>query len=178
MKMKKTLLVLAAPALLFFSSCGGPKTDESTASMPGMMEVSFKMNGNDLSIMVPDSTKGKMQLVEQPSGATEITVGSVFQISIEEGEGDIALTKSDITGNEVFKLKRYLKDEPTLLFWESKNADMPDARFHFYKIIKLGTVSYVIHDIDTGDAFNEKTMQTMLDAANTLKSKAPVKANS
>lgn len=175
--MKKTLLLLAVPALLFFSSCGGSKTEETTP-MPGMMEVSFKINGNDLLIMVPDSTKGKMQLVEQPSGATEIKVGSDFQLSIEEGEGDIALTKSDITGNEVFKLQRYLKDEPTLLFWESKNADLPDARFHFYKIIKAGTLSYVIKDIDTGDAFNEKTIQTMLDAANTLKSKATVKANS
>jgi len=174
--MKHTLLLLAAPAILFFSSCGS-KTDKPT-TMPGMMEVNFKMNGNDLSIMVPDSTKGKMQLTEQPSGATEIKVGTDFQISIEEGQADIALTKSDITGNEVFKLQRYLKDEPALLFWESKNADMPDPRFHFYTMVKAGTASYVIKDIDSGDPFNEKIIQTMLDAANTLKSKAAAKTNS
>lgn len=175
--MKKTLLLLAAPALLFFSSCGGSKTDESIA-MPGMTEVVFKINGNNLSVMVPDSSKGKMEMIEQSWGATEFKVGSDFQLSIEESDGDAALVKSDITGNEVFKLQRYLKDEPTLLFWEAKNADLADARFHFYTIKKVGTSNYVIKDIESGDAYNEKAVQRMIDAANTLKVKETVKADS
>lgn len=178
MKMKNTLLLLAIPALLFFASCGGSKTEESTAAMPGMAEVVFKINGNSLSVMVPDSSKGKMEMTEQSWGATEFKVGSDFQISIEEGDGDVALIKSDITGNEVFKLQRYLIDEPALLFWESKNADMADARFHFYTIIKIGTSNYVIKDVESGDAYNEKAVQTMIDAAKTLKIKEPVKADS
>lgn len=175
--MKHTLLLLATSALLFFSSCGGPKTEESTAPLPGMMEVGLKINGTDLLIMIPDSSKGKMEIIEQSWGATEIKVGPGFQISIEEGDGDIALIKSDITGNEVFKLQRYLKDEPSLLFWEGKNPNIPDARFHFYVIRKIGTSTYVIKDIETGDAYNEKAVQTMLDAANTIKLKTETKAN-
>jgi hypothetical protein len=176
--MKKTLLLLATPALLFLLSCGGSKKNEAAAIMPGMKEVNLKINGNNLSIMVPDSTKGKMDLVEQSWGATEIKVGSDFQISIEESEGDIPLIKGDITGNPVFKLQRYLKDEPGFIFWESKNADLPGARFHFYLITKIGTVSYVIKDIDNGDANNEKVVQAMIDAAKTLKAKVVAKANS
>lgn len=177
--MKKTLLLLAAPALLFLFSCGNSKKEESAESMPGMAEVNFKINGNNLSMMIPDSTKGKTELVEQSWGATEIKkVGTGFQISIEEGEGDIALIKADITGNPVFKLQRYLKDEPGFLFWESKNADLPGPRLHFYLITKIGTVSYVIKDIDNGDANNEKIVQTMIDAAKTLKAKGLAKANS
>ncbi len=176
MKMKKTILLLVSPALLFFYSCGGSKT-ESTA-MSGMMEVNFKINGNDLSIMVLDSSTGKMEMVEQSWGATEIKVGVDFQVSIEEGDGDVALVKSDIAGNEVFKLQRYLKDEPALLFWEEKNADMPSARFHFYTIIKVGTSNYVIKDIESGEAYNEKAVQTMIDASKTLKAKETVKADS
>ena len=175
--MKKTLLLLATPALLFLLNCGGPKK-ETPVSMPGMKEVNLKINGNNLSIMVPDSTKGKMELIEQPSGITEIKVNTDFQISIEEGDGDIALVKSDIAGNAVFKLQRYLKDEPTFLFWESKNADLPGPRFHFYLITKIGTVSYIIKDIDNGDVYNEKIVQTMIDAAKTLKAKEKTKANS
>ncbi len=174
--MKNILLLLAAPALIFFSSCGHSKKDD-TALMPGMMEVTFKISGTNLSIMVPDSSKGKMEIVEQSWGATEIKVGTDFQISIEEGDGDIALIKSDITGNEVFKLQRYLKDEPALLFWEGKNADMPDPRFHFYSINKVGTLNYVVKDIDSGDAYNEKAVQTMIDASKTLKIIEPVKAD-
>lgn len=178
LQMKKLILLLAAPAILTIVSCGGSKKDDATVSIPGMTEVNFKINGNQLSIMVPDSTKGKMEMVEQPWGATEIKVGKDFQISIEGIDGDIPLVKSDITGNEVFKLQRYLKDEPTLLFWEAKNADMLDSRFHFYTILKLGTLNYVIKDIESGDAYTEKLAQTMVDAAKTLRSKEPAKPNS
>jgi len=174
--MKKTLLLLATPALLFFSSCGDSKTEESTV-IPGMMEVGLIINGNNLSIMVPDSTKGRLQMVEQSWGATEIKVGDDFQISIEEGEGDIALMKSDINGNEVFKLQRFLKDEPALLFWEEKNPDLPKSRFHFYTIIKTEAASYLVKDIESGEAYNEAAVQTMIDAAKTLKAKE-TKANS
>ena len=171
--MKKILLLLATPSILFFASCGGSKT-ETAASMPGMKEVELKVNGNALSIMVPDSTKGKMEMVEQSWGATEIKVGVNFQISIEEGEGDVALMKSDIAGNDVNKFKRYIKDEPTLLFWES---EITQPEFHFYTVVKAGTVSYIIQNIKE-EIFNEKAVQTMVDASKTLKSKDVSKPNS
>jgi uncharacterized lipoprotein YajG len=69
-QMKKILLLLAAPGMLFFAGCGGTKTEETTASMPGMMQTTITVNGNQLSIMVPDSSKGKMEVVEQSWGAT------------------------------------------------------------------------------------------------------------
>lgn len=164
--MKKVFLLLVAPALLFVASCGGSKKEE-TAALPGMIEVDIKINGNALSIMVPDSTRGKMEIVEQSWGATEIKVGKEFQISISEGEGDIALMKSDIAGNDVNKFKRFIKDEPTLLFWES---EITEPEFHFYSISKVGTLSYLIENIKE-EHFSEKGTQTMIDAAKTLKSK-------
>ena len=172
--MKKLVLLLATPAIIFYASCGNSKKDDTATTIPGMIELSLKINGNQLSIMVPDSTKGKMEVVEQSWGATEIKVGKDFQISISEGEGDIALTKSDISGNDVNKFKRFLKDEPKLLFWESQ---ITDPEFHFYTILKPGTVSYVIEDIK-GELFNEKAAQTMVDAANSLKAKEAAKPNS
>lgn len=172
--MKKALILLAAPAILFFASCGGSKKDDTTTSMPGMMEVQLKINGNPLSIMVPDSTKGKMEMVEQSWGATEIKVGKEFQISISENEGDVALMKSDIAGNDVNKFKRFLKDEPTLLFWESA---ITEPEFHFYTVVKPGKVSYLIEDIKE-EHFNEKAVQTMIDAAKSLKAKEAAKPNS
>lgn len=175
--MKKVLLLLAAPAILFFAACGGSKTEEKT-TIPGMMETSIKVNSNDLSIMIPDSTKGVAEIMEQPWGATEIKVGTDFHISVEENEGDIALMKTDITGNEVFKLQRYLKDEPALLFWESKNENMPDARFHFYAIIKSGNTSYVIKDVERLEPYNEKAVESMVQSSQTLKPKTADKPNS
>lgn len=171
--MKKILLLLAAPALLFIASCGGTKTEEPTATMPGMTETTISVNGNKLSIMVPDSTKGKLEVVEQSWGATEIKVGKEFQISITEGEGDIALTKSDIAGNDVNKFTRFVKEEPTMLFWESQ---ITEPEFHFYNVVKVGTASYVVEDIK-GEIFNEKGAQAMIDASKTLKVKDAAKPN-
>ena len=172
--MKKIFLLLAAPAMLFMASCGGSKTEETTASLPGMMETTITVNGNKLDIMVPDSTKGKLEVIEQSWGATEIKVGKEFQISVTEGEGDIALTKSDIAGNDVNKFKRFVKDEPTLVFWES---EITEPEFHFYTVVKTGTASYVVEDIK-GDVYSEKGAQTMIDASKTLKAKEAAKPNS
>lgn len=175
--MKKALLLIATPVVLFFASCGGSKSDEKTI-IPGMVENVIKVNSNELYIMIPDSTKGVAEITEQPWGATEIKVGADFHISVEENEGDIPLMKTDITGNEVFKLQRYIKDEPALLFWEAKNENMPDARFHFYSIVKIGNASYVVKDVERLEAYNEKATQLMLDASLTLKPKAADKPNS
>ena len=172
--MKKVLLLLAAPAVLFFASCGGSKEEETAASIPGMMETSITINGNAISLMVPDSTKGKLEVVEQSWGATEIKVGKEFQLSIEEGEGDGALMKSDIAGNDVNKFKRYVSDEPTLLVWES---EITAPEFHFYAVVKPGAVSYVIQDIKE-EQFSEKSAQTMVEAAKSLKAKEAAKPNS
>ncbi|MBA3706371.1 MAG: hypothetical protein H0W84_10900 [Bacteroidetes bacterium] len=171
--MKKILLLLVTPMILFFAGCGQSKTDETVESMPGMMEVTLKINGNILTVMVPDSTKGKMEMVDQSWGATEIKVGKEFQISIAEGEGDIVLMKSDIAGNDVNKFTRFVKDEPTLVFWESQ---ITEPEFHFYTVVKAGTVSYVIEDIK-GEIFNEKAAQAMIDASKTLKAKEAAKPN-
>jgi hypothetical protein len=172
--MKKIIILLAAPAMIFMAACGGTKTEDNAVSMPGMMEVNLTINGNQLSIMVPDSTKGKMELVEQSWGATEIKVGKDFQISISESEGDVALMKSDIAGNDVNKFKRYVKDEPTTLIWES---EITEPEYHFYTVQKLNNVSYLIEDIKE-EHFNEKAVQTMVEASKTLKSKAAAAPNS
>lgn len=175
--MKKALLLIATPVVLFIASCGGSKSDEKIV-IPGMVETIINVNSNELYIQIPDSTKGVAEIIEQPWGATEIKVGPDFHISVEENEGDVSLMKTDITGNEVFKLQRYIKDEPTLLFWEAKNENMPDARFHFYSIVKTEKASYVLKDVERLDAYNEKVIQLMIDASLTLKPKAADKPNS
>ncbi len=166
-KMKKIVLVLAVTSAVFYISCGGSKKEETAAAIPGMTETELVINGNHYSMMIPDSTKGRLEITEQSWGATEIKVGKEFQLSISEGEGDIALTKSDIAGNDVNKFKRYVKDEPTLLFWESE-ITQPES--HFYMVQKAGTASFVVEDIK-GEMYSEKAVQIMIDAALTIKAK-------
>lgn len=164
--MKKILLLLAAPALILMASCGGSKTEEAV-TIPGMAQNEITVSGNKLTIMAPDSTKGKIEIIEQAWGATEIKVGKDFQISVEESDGDVALMKSDIAGNDVNKFKRYIKDEPTLLFWES---EITQPEFHFYTIVKVGEKSYVVQNLKD-EMFGEKQIEAMIEAAKSLKAK-------
>jgi hypothetical protein len=115
--MKKLLLFGIIAMAVFYASCGDTKKEEVVIP-PGMKQVDITIAGNTLTILAPDSTTGPLQVINQPNGSTEITVGNNFQISIEEGEGDIALLKSDIESDDVYKLQKYLKDEPNSLFWE------------------------------------------------------------
>lgn len=163
--MKKALLLLALSAILINTSCEDPKKENVVTVKPGMMELNLKVNGNSLAITVPDSSIGKLEMAEQSWGATEIKVGKHFQLSISEGQGDITLKKSDISGDEVNKFKRYIKEEPNTLFWESA---ITEPEFHFYTVEKVGPVFYLIENIKE-EHFTEKDVQQMLESAKSLK---------
>jgi hypothetical protein len=165
--MKKILFLLMLPAVISLVNCTGSKEADETAKIPGMMEVDLTSHGFPLTVMIPDSTKGRAEITEQSWGAVEIKVGKSFQISIAEGEGDVALAKSDVASNEVNKFKRYIKDEPTLLFYES---EITQPEFHFYSVVKTGKTSYVVEDIK-GEVFNEKDVERMIESAQSLKAK-------
>ena len=168
--MKKALILFAAPVILFIASCGGPKVEEEVI-LPGMMKVEFSVAGDVLSMIIPDSTKGKLDIVEQSWGATEIKIGSHFQISVEQLEGDVPLVKSDIDGDDVFELQQYIIDKPSIIFWEAKIPIMPSSNFHFYSVSQVANKSYIMKDIECGLAYTEAEVQTMVDASKTLKIK-------
>lgn len=163
--MKKALLLLVLSAILINTGCDDPKKENVVTVKPGMMELNLKVNGNSLAITVPDSSIGKLEMAEQSWGATEIKVGKHFQLSISEGQGDINLKKSDISGDEVNKFKRYIKEEPNTLFWESA---ITEPEFHFYTVEKVGPVFYLIENIKE-EHFTEKDVQQMLESAKSLK---------
>lgn len=164
-KMNKAFLLVAVSVILFVTGCSESKEKEVVKIKPGMMELNLKVNGNSLTITVPDSSIGKVEVLEQGWGATEIKVGKKFQLSISEGQGDISLKKSDIAGDDVNKFKRYIREEPTTLVWES---GITEPEFHFYTVQKVGPVFYMIENIKE-DHFTEKDIQQMLESAEGLK---------
>ena len=163
--MKKALLLAALSAILIYTGCDNSKNEEVAKVKPGMMELNLKVNDNLLTITVPDSSIGRLEIAEQSWGATEIKVGKHFQISISEGQGDISLKKNDISGDEINKFKRYIQETPNTLFWESA---ITEPEFHFYTVEKVGPVFYLIENIKE-EHFSEKDVQQMLESAKSLK---------
>lgn len=166
--MKKLLITLCTGLILALgvTSCGGSKT-ETVQAPAGSMNLDLSKYGKPFSIFVPDSTFGKLEVIEQSWGALEIKVGKIFQISITEDAGDIELKKSDLKGDEVNKLKNYIVEEPTTIMWES---GITTPEFHFYSIQKLGNSTYVFEDIKSTEieSFSKEAIQKMLDSTKNL----------
>ena len=164
--MKKIIFSLAAISAIILVSCGSKDNESQNAEVPqGMMALDLTQYGYPVSINVPDSTAGPLEVVAQSWGAIDIKVGNAFQLSVKDGQGNIASRKSDIAGDDVNKFKRYITDEPSTLLWESQ---IMEPEFHFYTIVKIGNESYEVEDI-AGEIFSETAVTKMLEAAKAMK---------
>ncbi len=162
-------LITALALVVTLQSCGGKKEEQVAVEAPaGMITLDLSKYGKPFAIFVPDSTMGKMEIVEQTWGALEIRIGKNFQLSITEDPGDIELRKSDIKADEVNKFKSFVVEEPTTIMWES---EITKPEFHFYSIQKLGNSTYVFEDIKSSESepFSKESTQKMLDSAKGLK---------
>ncbi|MBK7666913.1 MAG: hypothetical protein IPJ32_05865 [Sphingobacteriaceae bacterium] len=162
-------LITALALIVTLQSCGGKKDEQVAVEAPaGMITLDLSKYGKPFTIFVPDSTFGKMEVIEQTWGALEIRIGKDFQLSITEDPGDVELRKTDIKGDEVNKFKSFIVEEPTTIMWES---EITKPEFHFYSIQKLGNSTYVFEDIKSAEAepFSKENIQKMLDAAKGLK---------
>ncbi len=167
--MKKILsLITIAAVCVTLNSCGNKQEDQKVEAPAGMITLDLSKYGKPFTIFTPDSSAGKLTIVEQSWGALEIKAGKTFQISITEDPGDIELRKTDVKGDEVNKFKNFLVEEPNTLMWES---EITKPEFHFYTIQKIGNSTYVFEDIKSPDTepFSKEEAQKMLDSAKGIK---------
>lgn len=167
--MKNFLFLFSFTAILLFSGCSSNKTDRDEVAIgPGMMELDLSQYGLNLSIMVPDSTIGTLEVTAQSYGDMEIRVGTYFQIKIAPG-GDLALKKNDLESDLLFKTT-IIKEEPDLIIYRSDLPDGSKSYHHFYAIVKAGEAIYEIRDIEeSGESFSEAIISKMVEAARSLK---------
>lgn len=168
--MKKTLIIAVCIAnLLINTSCGDKKpAQEAIVAPEGMNVLDLSKFGKPFAIFVPDTVQNKLTVVEQTYGALEITVGTNFAVSITEQAEDIELKKKDVKEDEVNKVKAFMVEEPTAIFWESA---ITDSEFHFIINQKIGTAEYSIKDLINTDAkaFDKASVQKMYDSAKNIK---------
>ncbi|MBN4062166.1 hypothetical protein JYU20_03100 [Bacteroidales bacterium AH-315-I05] len=167
--MKKIFFFFAIASMMIFSTCnGGNKNDEDNSSPHRrMMELNLTEQGMPLSIMVPDSTVGPLEVEALDYGEIEIRVGSMFQLKIAEG-GDIQQKKTDLNEDLLWK-SNFLADEPNMLLYQSDLPDGSKTFYHFYTVIKVNNIDYEIQDLEMGDPFPQKAIEKMLEAAKGIK---------
>ncbi|MBI4947038.1 MAG: hypothetical protein HY840_11635 [Bacteroidetes bacterium] len=176
---KKIFLFITSISVLALSSCGsGKKEDDANASVPqGMVVADLSTQGLAALLNVPDSTTGHLEIISSntPSGV-DVKVGTNFQMTIMEGEGNIELKKKDIISDDVRKFVKYVVEDPNAIVWEWQ-MEGSEPEYHFYAIVKSDNKSYEVFDV-SGESFSEKAATQMLDAAKSIHPKAPAKAAS
>ncbi|WKZ74795.1 MAG: hypothetical protein QY303_11670 [Vicingaceae bacterium] len=171
--MKKLLIALLfLPALFVVPSCGGgeetPVEDSSAMLMPNHAWLNLSKYGMEVSIQVPDSTVGLMEVVHTNSGAVEITVGKNFGIAVLFGEGDIALLKEDLTSDAVFKSEILIDEQGTLMYSRSIPDTEIETQHHFFYTANINNAIYEVKTLEM-ETYGKKVVEDMLKAAKTLK---------
>lgn len=168
--MKKLLYLFLFTFILFTGCSGGKDDNDENGAGQGMMELDLSQYGMNLSLFVPDSTVGTLEVTAQSYGDVEIRVGNFFMLKIAPG-GDLALKKTDLEGDLLFKTT-IVKEEPNLIIYKSDLPDGSNSFHHFYMIVNAGGANYEVRDIDdSGEAFTEAIINKMVESAQTLKVK-------
>lgn len=169
--MKKLLFILSLG--LFIVSCNNTANNEETDKWKDYYNLDLIVFDDSLKMYIPNTLQGLTTNDENENGEVEVTIGKNFQLKVSQEDGDIALVKSDIAGDNVFKLQQYIVDEPNLIFWETKAPDMSNSIFHFYAVININGLDYVVSDIRNGAQLNKAAVEAMVNAAKTLQAKNP-----
>lgn len=166
--MKKIfILAIGVAALMMNTSCDNKPKQEPIVAPEGMNVLDLNKYGKPFAVFIPDTVQNKLSIVEQSYGALEITVGNNFAIAISEQSEDIELKKKDLKEDEVNKLKGYIVEEPTAIFWESA---ITDSEFHFIVNQKIGNAEYNIKDLMAAEKpFGKEAVQKMFDSAKNIK---------
>lgn len=132
-------------------------------------EISLTQADFPVVVTVPENTDLKKVKIEpQTWGGIEIRVGENFQIQIASGQGDIALRKSDLANDDVYKVD-YLIDNNNAIVYRKYIPDTDMQEYHFYIIAKTSSGYYEVEDIP-GNQFSKSAIMKMFDAAKKLKS--------
>jgi len=176
--MKKFFLFVASISVLALSSCGSGKKDgNANAGVPqGMVAADLSTQGLAALVNVPDSTTGPLEITPNAQGGADVKVGKNFQMTIIEGPGNMEIKKKDITSDDVRKFVKYIVEDPNAIVWEWQ-MEGGEPEYHFYAIVKSDNKSYEVFDV-AGEVFSEKAATQMLDAAKSVRPKAPTKAAS
>jgi len=146
----------------------GCKSSGNEKNIPGMVDLKLTNYGLPISVQVPDTTKTPVEVTTMTTGTVEIKSGKSFQIDITAGDADIQAKKTDLSQDDIKKVKRFITDEPTALVWEAQISDLK-PEFHFYLTSKIGKDSYTIEDAKNNEVFGESAIKQMVEVAKNIK---------
>lgn len=173
--MKRLFLLLAIPAAMLFTRCGGGTNDEPAeekVNLGNTVEIDLSEHGFPLSIEVPapDENTPEARVSVLDWGAVEIKGSKYFQIQIADGAGNIAAKKQDNIDmyDNIYTIE-YLIDEGAALLYKTEIPGV-EPEFHFFVVVKAGSRTLEVEDIK-GEIYSEEAARRMFDFARAIKVK-------
>ena len=174
----KYFKLLILPLLLIIASCNESSEPSETAiQVPeGWLELDISQTGTHyglpMLINIPDENlaKGISEIMEGPSGGTQIKAGNDFNLEITTAPFTIAEKKEEIERNPLFKIT-YLSEEPNEIFYKAEIEGSDIVQHHFYSVKEIKGEKYAIENIKDED-YSEAGIKRMIEASKSLRAKS------
>lgn len=172
--MKKLLLVTAVFSAMLFAGCGNSTSEVTEIPVPdGMVAFDLTEYGMDALVNIPDSTNGPSNH-ENVGDGVMLRVGNNYAMKVKVGAGEMDYVKNElIAKNEVYKLEKYLLEQPDAIIWR-QYIEGQDTTTRFFAVVKAGDVTYEVES-DPDSKFGEQACKDMLESAKSLRAKAAPK---
>ena len=169
--MKKVFAILSFATAALLMSCGNSGTDTTEVPVPdGMVAYDLSEFGMDAIVNIPDSTFGPSNH-ENTGDGVMLRVGNNFAMKVKVGAGEMDYMKNEIIAkSEVYKLEKYLLEEPDAIIWRWF-IEGQDTATRFFSVIKVGDITYECES-DADAKFSEETIREMLNSAKSIRAKA------
>ena len=175
----KKILYLMPFALLGLFACGngGESTgeDESTEKASTMKGAVTDLSpyGLNCVITLPDGESSQLEINTNDWGGVEIVKGETFMIEMANGDGDLALLKSDLEGDLVYQAEVIEETPEYLLYKREIPGSGMDPEYHFLYVFNNGGDIIEIQNMKSAN-FNEEAIRKMLESAKSTSAKAGV----
>lgn len=176
----KNLLFIAGLAILL-AACGGnankqnetdaeSKENSNETEYSQMQLVSLSEYNIPAEIYIPNESKGKAMINENPAGGVEIKVGDRFGIEVVPFGLTKAEVKEELDNDLVYSIEYLEEDAQSMLYKKSiKDSDI-DPEFHFFLEAEINGDIYEVKSINEM-GFKESAAKEMLKSARSLKAK-------
>lgn len=177
--MRTLYLFGLATMFLFMQACGGSggqgdaeAADTLNQGLPAVLttrttELDLDDHFFPFTLIVPDSSRGYVEVEDTPYGETIVRVGTVYNMLIAEG-GDVAGKKVEVMDDLMFTNTIVEEGDGYFIYKSVIEGSPLDPEFHFYAVKNVNGIEYEFKDNKDEGPFVESIVRFMLESVQHL----------
>lgn len=172
-----TSIILGLFVAILIQSCGGSsgngddaQADSTATDLPAVLanrttELDLSDYYFPFSLIIPDSSRGTLEVEETGYGETIVRVGSLYNMTLAEG-GDIAAKKAEVADDLMFTNTIVEEGDGYFIYKFVIDGSPLDPEFHFYAVKEINGMTYEFKDNKDEGPFAESIVRLMMESVN------------